>query len=64
MIFLSVLLAVLLASVIGAFLLYVPVLTVLTVVTLVLGLGLMFALGIMTGRRSRRRMPGGLYVAR
>jgi len=48
------LLAALFLGIVGAFLLYVPVLTVLTVVTLLLGLGLMFALGIVTGRRARK----------
>lgn len=72
----GILLAVLFVGVVGAFLIYVPALTVLTVVTLLLGLGLMFALGILTGMRSRklslfarrstpvRRMPGNLYVVR
>jgi hypothetical protein len=50
----GVLLAALFLGIVGAFLLYVPVLTVLTVVTLLLGLGLMFALGILTGRRARK----------
>jgi hypothetical protein len=71
---LGVLLAVLFVGIVGAFLLFVPALSVLTVVTLVLGLGLMFALGILTGRRSRRISPfthrptsmrtGNLYVVR
>jgi hypothetical protein len=72
----GILLAVLFVGVVGAFLIYVPALTVLTVVTLLLGLGLMFALGILTGMRSRklslftrrstpiRRMPSNLYVVR
>ena len=54
---LGILLAILFVGIVGAFLLYVPVLTVLTVVTLLLGLGLMFALGILTGRRSRKLSP-------
>jgi hypothetical protein len=54
MICLSILLAVLFVGSVGAFLLYVPALTVITVVTLLLGLGLMFALGMLTGRRSRK----------
>jgi hypothetical protein len=54
---LSVLLAVLFVGVVGAFLLYVPLLTVLTVITLMIGLGLMFALGILTGRRARKLTP-------
>jgi len=54
---LGILLAGLFVGIVGAFLLYVPVLTVLTVVTLLLGLGLMFALGLLTGRRSRKISP-------
>jgi hypothetical protein len=72
---LGILLAVLFLGIIGAFLLYVPALTVLTVVTLLLGLGLMFALGMLTGRHWRRispfartmvgrRLPGNLYIVR
>jgi hypothetical protein len=57
MICLSILLAILFVGVVGAFLLYVPALNVFTAVTLLLGLGLMFALGILTGRRSRRQSP-------
>jgi hypothetical protein len=57
MICLGILLAILFIGVVGAFFLYVPALTVLTVVTLLLGLGLMFALGMMTGRRSRKLSP-------
>ena len=76
MLCLSVVLAVLFLGIIGAFLLYVPALTVLTVITLLLGLGLMFALGIQTGRHWRRvspflhravpikRMPSNLYIVR
>jgi hypothetical protein len=54
---LGILLAILFVGIVGAFLLYVPALTVLTVATLVMGLGLMFALGILTGRRSRKLSP-------
>jgi hypothetical protein len=50
----GILLALLLVGVLGAFLLYVPTLAVLTVVTLLVGLGLMFVLGMMTGLRSRK----------
>jgi hypothetical protein len=57
MVCLGVLLAVLFVGIMGAFLLYVPALTVLTVSILVLGLGLMFALGMLTGRRSRKLSP-------
>jgi len=53
---LGILLAVLFLSTVGAFLLYVPMLTTITVITLVFGLGLMFALGILTGRSLRK--PG------
>ena len=75
-IFLGILLAILFIGITGAFFLYVPALTVLTVVTLIVGLGLMFALGMMTGRRSRklspfthrampmRRLSGDNYVVR
>jgi hypothetical protein len=54
MVCLGILLAVLFLGIAGAFFLYVPALTIFTVVTLLLGLGLMFALGILTGRRSRK----------
>jgi hypothetical protein len=57
MVFVGALLAILFLGTVGAFLLYVPALTVLTVVTLLLGLGFMFALGIMTGRGWRRSSP-------
>jgi hypothetical protein len=57
MICLSILLAILFVGIVGAFLLYVPALTVITVVTLLLGLGLMFALGMLAGRRSRKLSP-------
>jgi len=51
---LSLLLAVVFAGIVGAFLLYVPALTMITVAVLLVGLGLMFALGIITGRRLRK----------
>jgi hypothetical protein len=54
---LSIILAILFIGTVGAFLLYVPVLTVLTVVTMILGLGLMFALGLLTGTRWRKLSP-------
>jgi hypothetical protein len=54
---LGVLLAILFVGVVGAFLLYVPALTVFSVVTVLLGLGLMFALGMLTGRRARKMSP-------
>jgi hypothetical protein len=72
----SVLLSVLFIGIVGAFLLYVPLLSVLTVVTMLLGLALMFALGVLTGSRWRklspfthrampfRRLPGNLFVVR
>lgn len=73
---LSLLLALLFGGAVGAFFLYVPVLTVLSVVTILLGLGLMFALGLLVGNRWRklssfshrsmpiRRMPDNLFIAR
>jgi hypothetical protein len=54
---LSILLALLFLGSVGAFLLYVPALTVFTVVTVLLGLGLMFALGLLTGSRWRKLSP-------
>jgi hypothetical protein len=54
MVCLGILLAVLFVGMMGAFLLYVPALTVITVASLLLGLALMFALGILTGRRWRK----------
>jgi hypothetical protein len=54
---LGILLAIVFVGMVGAFLLYVPALTVITVATLLIGLGLMFALGILTGRRSRKLSP-------
>jgi hypothetical protein len=51
---LSILLAVLFIGTVGAFLLYVPALTVFAVTTVLLGLSLMFALGLLTGRHWRR----------
>jgi hypothetical protein len=63
---LSILLAVLFIGTVGAFLLYVPALAVFTTVTILLGLSLMFVLGLMTGSRWRRLsllghrvVPGG-----
>lgn len=53
----AILLAVLFIGTVGAFLFFVPALSVLSVSTVVLGLGLMFALGLMTGRRWRRLTP-------
>jgi hypothetical protein len=72
----SILLAVLFIGTAGAFFLFVPVLGILTAVTLLLGLGLMFALGLIAGTRSRklypfshrvlpiRRLPGNLSIVR
>lgn len=54
MVCLGVLLALVFVGIVGAFLLYVQTLNVIAVATLVLGLGLMFALGILTGRRARK----------
>ncbi len=53
----SVLLAAVFIGTVGAFLLYVPLLTVLSVATMMIGLGLMFALGLLTGARWRRLSP-------
>jgi hypothetical protein len=70
----SILLAVIFIGAVGAFLLYVPPLGILTAVTIVVGLGLMFALGLMTGSRWRKlfshraiqikRLPGNLSIVR
>jgi hypothetical protein len=57
MVCLGILLAVLFVGIVGAFLFYVQTLTVIAVVTLVLGLALMFALGMLTGRRVRKISP-------
>jgi hypothetical protein len=51
---LSILLAALFIGTVGAFLLYVPALALVTTVTLILGLGLMYVLGLITGNRWRR----------
>jgi hypothetical protein len=51
---LSFLLAILFIGSLGAFLLYVPTLSVFTTVIMLIGLGLMFALGLQTGRHRRR----------
>lgn len=53
---LSVLLAAVFLGIVGAFLIYVPALTVITASIVILGLGLMFALGLIAGRR-RRKLP-------
>ncbi len=53
----SILLAVIFIAAVGAFLLYVPPLGILTATTMVVGLGLMFALGLMTGSRWRKLFP-------
>jgi hypothetical protein len=50
----SFLLAVLFIGVVGGFLLYVPALSIITVATMLLGLGFMFALGLQTGRKWRK----------
>jgi hypothetical protein len=54
---LGTLLAIAFIGIMGAFLLYVPALTVFTVVIMLLGLGLMFALGLLTGSRWRKLSP-------
>jgi hypothetical protein len=51
---LSILLAILFIGTIGAFLLYVPALTVFSVASVLVGLCLMFALGLATGTRWRK----------
>jgi hypothetical protein len=51
---LSILLAILFIGSLGAFLFYVPALSMFTVVIMLLGLALMFALGLQTGRHRRR----------
>lgn len=54
---LSILLAVLFIGTAGAFFLYVPLLELFTTVVILLGLGLMFVLGLMTGSSWRRFSP-------
>lgn len=56
-VYLGIPLAALFLGVVGAFLFYVPGLAVITVVILLLGLVLMFALGALTGRRWRKLSP-------
>ena len=51
---LGILFAVLFLGIVGAFLFYVPALTLLTVVTVLLGLAGMFAIGLLTGSRWRK----------
>lgn len=51
---LSILLAVLFVGTVGAFLLYVPALTVFAVASVLVGLGLMFALGLAAGRQWKK----------
>ena len=57
-VFLSLLLAILFIGTVGGFLLYVPALSIITVATMLLGLALMFALGLQTGRRWRKVSRG------
>ena len=54
---LSILLAILFLGSLGAFLFYVPAVSMFTVVLMLLGLALMFALGLQTGRHRRRNPP-------
>jgi len=54
---LGILFAVLFLGIIGAFLFYVPALTLLTVVTILIGLAGMFAIGLLTGSRWRKLSP-------
>ena len=51
---LSILLAVLFMGTVGAFLIYVPALTVFTVASVLIGLCLMFALGLTAGREWKK----------
>jgi hypothetical protein len=51
---LSILLAVLFMGTVGAFLIYVPALTVFTVASVLIGLCLMFALGLAAGRQWKK----------
>jgi uncharacterized membrane protein YedE/YeeE len=51
------LLAVLFIGTLGAFFLYVSSMTLFSVVAILVGLALMFALGLMTGTRWRRLSP-------
>ncbi len=51
---LSILLAALFIGTVGLFLIYVPALTVFTVASVVVGLGLMFALGLATGTQWKK----------
>ena len=51
---LSILLALLFITSVGAFLLYVPTLDLFVTIMMILGLSLMFALGLITGTRWRR----------
>jgi hypothetical protein len=51
---LSFLLTILFIGAVGAFLLYVPALSVFAVATVLVGLGLMFAFGLATGSRWRK----------
>lgn len=55
--FLSLILAALFTGVVGVFLVYVPAQTVFAAATMVLGLILMYLLGLITGRRWRRLSP-------
>jgi hypothetical protein len=41
----------------GMFIFYVPALTIITGVTMIVGLALMYALGFLTGRRWRKLLP-------
>jgi len=60
---LSVFLALLFISSVGAFLLYVPTLDLFVTIVIILGLSLMFALGLITGTRWRR-MSAFIHRAR
>jgi hypothetical protein len=51
---LSILLAILFIGTVGTFLVYVPALSVFTAAIVLLGLGLMFGIGLMTGTQWRK----------
>lgn len=55
---LSIILAIIFIATVGAFLLYVPALPMLAVATILLGLVLMFGLGLLTGRGWRKLARG------
>lgn len=60
----GILLAILFIGTLGAFMLYVPALSMFVVALVVVGLGLMFALGLLTGRHQRKIARGARPVYR